>query len=186
MYMPHAARHWTADEVRALPDDGNRYEVGDGALLVTPAPSWPHQRAVLVLAMRLREYLMRVHIGEVLLSPADVALGEAMVQPDIFITAHDASAPPGSWAQLAPLLLAIEVLSPGTARRDRFIKRRLYQRERIPEYWIVDLDARAIERWRPSDERPELLGERLEWRPEGATDALVIELEPLFREITGA
>ena len=185
MYMPHAARHWTADDVRALPDDGNRYEVVDGELLVTPAPTWPHQRAVLALVRELDAYVRRLRIGEVLISPADVALGQSMVQPDVFVTAHDASAPPGSWEQLAPLRLAIEILSPGTARHDRLTKRRLYQRHGVPEYWIIDIDARAIERWRPGDERPEWLGERIAWQPEGATEPLVIDLEPLFREITG-
>ena len=64
-----------------------------------------------------------------------------------------------------PPLLAVEVLSPSTARADRTVKRRLYQRAGVPEYWIVDLEARLVERWRPADERPEVLTDTLTWRP---------------------
>jgi Uma2 family endonuclease len=83
------------------------------------------------------------------------------------------------------LLLAIEVLSPSTARADRTTKRRRYQRAGIPEYWIVDLDARVIERWRPGDDRPEVLGETLTWLAPGAASPLTIELAPLFARIHG-
>ena len=69
-----------------------------------------------------------------------------------------------------PALLAIEVLSPTTAPRDRGAQRRIYQGAGVGEYWIVDLDARLIERWRPEDSRPEIVGEELEWSlPGGAT-----------------
>ena len=60
------------------------------------------------------------------------------------------------------------------------MKRRLYQREGVPEYWIVDVDARLVERWRPGDERPEILTTRLTWRPDPAAPALEIDLEPYF------
>ena len=83
------------------------------------------------------------------------------------------------------LLLATEVLSPSTARADRTVKRRRYQRYGIPEYWIVDVDARIIERWMPSDERPEVLHETLVWQPEPGAPGLTIDLSELFREILG-
>ena len=62
-----------------------------------------------------------------------------------------------NWTDIHALLLAVEILSPSTARADRQAKRRLHQRERVGEYWIVDLDARVVERWRPDDERPEIV-----------------------------
>ncbi|HEY0970867.1 MAG TPA: Uma2 family endonuclease [Gemmatimonadales bacterium] len=65
------------------------------------------------------------------------------------------------------------------------MKRRLYQKERVPEYWIVDLDARVVKRWRPHDERPEILTERLEWRPDPAHPALEIGLPAYFAEVEG-
>jgi len=182
MHMPQAARHWTADEVRALPDDGNRYEVVDGELLVTPAPSWDHQRVVGALHFLLRGYLAGTSIGEAILSPADLGLGDSQVEPDLFVLPFvDGRRVQSIDTAIRPLLV-VEVLSPSTARRDRVLKRRLYQRARVSEYWIVDLDARVVERWRPDDERPEVLQERIEWRPGEAAPPLVIDLEATFRE----
>ena len=82
------------------------------------------------------------------------------------------------------MLLAIEVRSPSTAAVDQGRKRLLYQRERVPEYWIVDCDARCIERWRPADERPEVLTERISWQPDGARAPLVDELPEFFEGLT--
>ena len=66
------------------------------------------------------------------------------------------------------------------ARTDRRDKRRLYQREGVAEYWIVDATAWVIERWRPADDRPEILSERIEWQCGGASDALAIDLPAFF------
>ena len=186
MGMPLEATRWTAAMVRALPDDGNRYEVVDGELLVTPAPTWTHQRAVKAVFLPLSRY-EEDHGGcEVLFSPADIELDpHGLVQPDVFVQGLVGGRLPEGWNVGAPLLLAVEVLSPSTARADRTIKRRRFQRARIPEYWIVDPDARVIERWRPDDERPEILAERVTWHPEGATEPLTIELPPLFARIHG-
>ena len=186
MSMPSTARRWTADEVRALPDDGNRYEVVDGELLVTPSPAFAHQRAIAVLFRALDAYLRAGGIGEVVLSPADIAFGPGtMVQPDLFVVPSIVGPVPREWSAIGPLLLAIEILSPSTARHDRFTKRRLYQRQGIPECWIVDLDARFVERWRPTDERPEMLDAHLEWHPITDAPPLTLELPALFQQILG-
>jgi Uma2 family endonuclease len=187
MGMPEQATRWTAAMVRALPDDGNRYEVVDGELLMTPSPSWPHQRAVRELLLELAPYVRLQAIGELLPSPADIELDpHGLVQPDLFVQGLVSGRLPAGWNVGAPLLLAIEVLSPSTARADRTVKRRRFQRARVPEYWIVDPDARVIERWRPDDERPEILSDRIVWHPEGATQPLTIELAPLFARILDA
>jgi Uma2 family endonuclease len=68
---------------------------------------------------------------------------------------------------------------------DRTIKRRLYQRAGVGEYWIVDLDARLVERWRPADARPELLTETLDWRPEGSAEPLSVDLPHFFADVLG-
>ena len=186
MGMPEARTRWTADMVRALPDDGNRYEVVDGELLVTPAPTATHQRAVTQFLVLLEEYARTSGIGEALTSPADWELDpHGMVQPDVFVQGYVDGRPARAWNSGAPLLLVVEILSPGTARADRTIKRRRYQRAGIPEYWIVDLDGRVVERWRPDDARPEVLGESLEWRPVSTAEALTIALPPLFARIHG-
>src|ERR1044071_10402177 len=83
MRMPETTRRWTREMVLALPDDGNRYELFDGELLVTPVPSWLHQRLVRAFYDRLVPYVRAHDLGEVLFSPADVPLdGEQVAQPD--------------------------------------------------------------------------------------------------------
>ncbi|MGQ0714804.1 MAG: Uma2 family endonuclease [Gemmatimonadaceae bacterium] len=183
--MP-ATTLWTADMVRALPDDGKRYEVIDGELFVTPAPTLHHQRAAFTIAKLLSTYVAQHAIGDVLLAPADVLTAKhVMVQPDVLVAPLIEGRKPASWDEVGRLLVAVEVLSPSTARADRHVKRRLYQRQRVAEYWIVDLDARLVERWRPEDQRPEILDERLAWRPDPAHPALVIDLAAYFCDVIG-
>ena len=172
--------------VRALPDDGNRYEVIDGELFVTPAPTWEHQAASRKLFLRMYGYLASHAIGEAILAPADVEFAnDRMVEPDLFVVPLVAGRVPCTWEEVGRLLLAVEVLSPRTGRADRQVKRRLYQGQGVPEYWIVDVDARLIERWRPSDERPEILTERLVWHPDPAKLPLEIDLVAYFVDVCG-
>jgi Uma2 family endonuclease len=174
---------WTVEMLEALPDDGKRYEIIDGELFVTPAPRYPHQRALGELFLRLHAYLEGRREAEVIFSPADVRSGtRTSVQPDLFVMRRPIRAAPHGWPDLETLILAVEILSPTTARVDRGRKRALYQRAGVPEYWIVDLDSRLVERWRPGDERPEILRETIEWRVEGAAEPLVIDLVALFGE----
>jgi Uma2 family endonuclease len=185
MGMPDLARRWTRDDLLALPDDGNRYELFDGELLVTPAPTGLHQMAVTKLFWAVGQFVRQHNLGETFQSPADLDLGaDQWSQPDVFVVPF--VPPDRDWRKFPLPLLVVEVLSPSTARADRTVKRRRFQRAGIPEYWIVDLDARTVERWRPDDARPELLDERLIWRPEGAPVALELDLPELFRQIHGA
>jgi Uma2 family endonuclease len=139
------------------------------------------------LATLLDGYLRSSRDLEVLASPADIRTGQrTSVQPDLFVVLIGEGEHARQWPELPALILAIEILSPGTARVDRNQKRRLYQRERVAEYWIVDLDSRLVERWRPGDERPEILDRTFEWRVAGAGEPLVIDLEAFFDEILSA
>ena len=184
MGMPELAERWTREMVLALPDDGNRYELFDGELLVTPAPALRHQAAGMALVRRLDPYVTGNAIGWLGYSPADLALeGGQLAQPDVYVVPLREGRPPRNWAEAGIPLLVIEVLSPGTARYDRTIKRRRYQRSGVPEYWVVDLDARLIERWRPGDERPEPLDETLTWQPDPSKPPLQMSLPELFAEI---
>jgi Uma2 family endonuclease len=172
--------------VRALPDDGRRYELVDGELVVTPAPSWIHQSVAAGLFLRLHAYLAGGGLGIIRFSPADLALGEdEILQPDLFVIPLETQVPIRAWTDVTSLLLAIEILSPGTARYDRLLKRRRYQRAGVPEYWIVDPDARLVERWRPEDTRPEVLSEILTWQPDPGHPALELDLPALFTEAWG-
>jgi Uma2 family endonuclease len=155
-------REWTADDVHALPDDGNRYEVIEGALFVTPAPAWRHQSAAVRLCAMLLAYLDRERVGYVFVAPP----GNGR-RPERF---EDAGM----------LLVAIEVISPGTGRADRVVKRNLYRDERVPEYWIVDLDARVFERSTRDNVQPEILGDRLVWHPEGAVEPFDLNIADYF------
>ena len=183
MGMPETLQRWTAARVRELPDDGKRYEVVDGELLVTPAPRFDHQRAVGALHIALHGYLSGMRVGEVVMSPADIEFDPmTLVQPDVFVVPLKEGRRPKTWADIHGLLLAIEVLSPSTARADRTTKRRRYQRAGVPEYWVVDLDARLVERWRPDDERPEVLTDRLAWQPDPSAPSFELELSRFFAQ----
>ncbi len=183
MHMPQLERHWTVDDVLALPNDGNRYEVIDGELFVSPAPPLRHQEAVGRLYRLLTEYLEREPIGHAYISPADIVFTpRRLVQPDVFV-APLMQGGRREWAAIKRLLVAAEILSPSTARADRVAKRRLYRDEGVAEYWIVDLDARTIERSTPSEARPEILVDQLEWHPDGATEPLVMDLTTYFARV---
>jgi Uma2 family endonuclease len=175
---------WTAEMLDELPDDGKRYEIIDGELFVTPSPTWRHGDAVMELYEPLKAYARAHGVGHVKVAPQDVVYSRrTVVEPDLFVVPLVDGRKPRTWAEAGRLLLAVEVLSPGSQRADRWVKRALYQRENVPEYWIVDVDARLIERWRPGEDRPEILDSRLEWRPDAAKPSLVLDLEGYFAEV---
>ena len=175
--------YYTADMVRALPDDGNRYEVVRGELLVTPAPRLWHQEISGRLYRALSSYLEREGVGHALQSPADISWSpDTLVQPDVFVVPL-AQARTLDWARITDLLLVVEVLSPSSGRADRFTKRLEYQRHEVPVYWIVDPDERRVEVWTPSDRFPAFERQRLVWRPAGAAAPLDIDLAELFKPL---
>lgn len=181
MGMPAPLNTWTAERAAALPDDGNRYEVVDGELLVTPAPA-PRHQAVLVRLFRILDpYILRHSIGWLFWSPAGIRFSPTRaVQPDLFVVPDRGQGPPEHWGDVKGLLLAVEALSPTTARADRLVKRPMYQAQRVPEYWIVDIDSRIVERWRPGDERPEVTGDVLSWHPVPDVPPLDVKLTEVF------
>jgi Uma2 family endonuclease len=188
MAMPAMERRrWTAREVRQLIADNPlqtpRYELVDGELLVTPSPMPAHQRAVFLLAHELYEYLERNPLGVMYLSPSDVELEpEQIVQPDVFVLPmQEARRTLDSWPA-RELLVTAEVLSPSSGRGDRVQKRLLYGRH-VPEYWIVDLDARIIERWQQHAEQPQVVVNALEWQPAGASDVFHLDLARFFAKV---
>lgn len=175
--------YYTADMVRALPDDGKRYETVHGELLVTPAPRAWHQEVLQRLNRQLGDFLAESAVGHLFLSPADISWShDTLVQPDLFVVDLE-EARTMDWTEMQTLLLVIEVLSPTTARYDRFTKRRLYQEVHIPAYWIVDPDTRSVEVWTPHDKLPQVERERAMWHPPGAAGPLTVDLGELFRPL---
>ena len=175
--------YYTVDMVRTLPDDGKRYEVVHGELLVTPAPHPWHEVLVFRLHRALSEYLQHEPVGHAFGSRADISWGRYVgVEPDVFVVPLE-EARTLQWSKMQHLLLVVEVLSPSSARADRFTKRRLYQERRIPTYWVVDGDERLVEVWTPGLELPVVERERLLWHPAGAGESLTLELRELFAPI---
>lgn len=185
MGMPETVTpvYWTADMVRLLPEDGNRYEVVYGELLVTPSPRLWHQVLVGRVELALANYLQIHTVGMVLHSPADISWGpDVLVQPDVFV-APIAQVRTLEWTAVRDLLLVAEVLSPSNPKHDRFIKRRRYQEARVPLYWIVDGDERQVEVWTPDDRFPRIERQHLTWQARRDVEPFTLELEELFRPI---
>ena len=188
MGMPSFVEHrWSPAEVEALPDDGNRYECIDGTLVVTPAPTPMHQDVLRRLYNALGPYVDEQPVGQLYWSPADVRLdGDTLVQPDLFVCVPRVPMQRiRQWSDIGGLRLAIEVLSPSTAKWGRGLKRVFFQRASAEEYWIVDPDARLVERWRPADQRPEIVRDVLRWSPWQALAPLEIDLPALFTAALG-
>jgi Uma2 family endonuclease len=178
-----APLYYTADMVRGMPDDGNRYEVVYGELLVTPSPRPWHQVVVSRLSLAIGNYLAHEPVGVVLTAPADISWGpDVLVQPDVFVVAPE-EARTLTWSSMRTLLLVAEVLSPSTARGDRLLKRVRYRQAGVPLYWIVDGDEHVVEIWTPADDFPALEREHLQWSPPGARQPFTLALQDLFRPL---
>lgn len=178
-----APLYYSAEMVRALPDDGNRYETVHGELLVTPAPRLWHQEVARRVFSRLDRYLEDHPVGCLFYSPADISWGDdVLVQPDMFVADRN-EVRSLEWSQVQTLLLIVEVLSPTTARHDRFTKRRLYQEVGIPFYWVVDPDEKLVEVWTPESLFPTVERERVRWKPEGVEEEFALDLVELFKPI---
>lgn len=183
--MPATHTNWTVDMLDALPDDGQRYEIIDGELYVTPAPSNIHQLVAGAFFTRVDAYLRQGKLARALFSPADVRKGDRSqnrVQPDVFAVRLLGGKQPEYPYDLGDLLLAIEVESPGNPLLDYQVKRELYLSHGVPEYWIANADARIVSRWRAVDDPGEVLSRRIEWHPHGMPAPLVLDLPHLFQD----
>ena len=184
MVMPLQRTHWTVEMLAELPDDGCRYEVIDGELFVTPAPSYVHQRAIAALFKLIEPYAEQIGLDS-LFAPIAVTFSEQReVQPDAVVLPKRSDGRRATrFSDVSRLILAVEVLSPSTQRVDRNEKRRLYRQEGVPEYWMVDTTERVFERWRPESEMPEVLEHTIAWQPLPSHEPLQIDLVKFFREL---
>ena len=136
----------TYRDYEALPSDGRRYEIHDGELSVTPAPTPQHQIISINLVRALIQHVPAVAPGMLLYAPLDVILADStIVQPDVVHLAPDRLHLISRRGIEGPPTLAVEILSPSTRTIDRVTKHRLYERYRVPYLWLIDPDARAIE-----------------------------------------
>ncbi len=185
MGMPVTRTDWTVDMVDALEDDGQRYELIDGELFVTPSPIDIHQMVVGELHALLREYLKGRAIGKQMVSPSDVRRADRTrnrVQPDVFVVRlTDGGRPPYPY-DLSDLLLAVEVSSPGSRKLDYHIKRELYLRSGVANYWVIDPDARNVSCWAGASDPGQIFSETVQWRPNGAPTPFVLNLDAFFAD----
>ncbi len=147
---------FTYEDYKSLPEsETERYELLEGELVMVPSPDTEHQDIVGNLFRLLSDHVHKHRLGKVYLAPLDVVLGERdeeeVVQPDILYISHRRQGIIAREEIRGAPDLVIEVLSPSTAQRDRTLKKKLYARHGVQEYWIVDPKAQTLEvyEWHP-------------------------------------
>ncbi len=144
--MSTIAVKYTYQDLLSTPDDRNRYEIFEGELVVTPAPSVVHQTALGNLHFIISQYVRKGDRGKVFLAPCDVYFDEeTVVEPDLLFVARDRLTIVDKQKVNGAPDLIVEVLSPKTEDRDRGFKFRRYAQEGVQEYWLADPDKRVVE-----------------------------------------
>ena len=148
MSEPGRDRLLTYADYAALPDDGHRYQLLEGELVMTPSPRAWHQQVSYQLEFKLLAHVQEHDLGQMFHAPLDVTLDDHnVVQPDIFFISKERAGILQDGRILGAPDLCVEILSPGTVRLDRVRKLELYARFDVTHYWIVDLEARTIEEY---------------------------------------
>lgn len=179
--MMHMATHfkrWTLDEVHSLPDDGNKYELVNGELFVTPPPSDNHETILARLTRLLSPYASHNGHGLIYHPRAVIRVAGSEVEPDLMVRQPAARAH-ADWKEVPIPILVVEVFTDSTRRRDQVQKRQLYLDAGIAEYWMLDPNRRAATVVQP--DRPDcLVSDVLTWSPPGAPSALAVRLADVF------
>ena len=186
----HAAgpTHWTYDEYARLPDDGDRYEVIQGEVCVTPGPRPRHQWVSARLQRLLGDYVEAHGLG-VILDDVDLLFSSGeFLRPDLLWVPRDRLAGITTRGVECAPGLVVEVLSPGSESVDRGKKPGRYAELGVPEYWLADPQRNVLELFRPptggepagSTAGPRVVTDRLEWHPDPRVPPLVAEVSPLF------
>lgn len=169
MAVPGGVR-FRAEDIWDTPEDGNRYEVIDGRLCMTPPPSWAHQRGSTMLAFYLVRHVRERGLGEVATAPVGVVLDEENgLQPDLVYVSRERADIISERGVEGPPDLVVEFLSPSTQARDRGVKMRRYAAAGVPHYWIVDTRRQLLEAYRlveGGDESTGIYGAGDTFRPE--------------------
>ena len=137
---------WTYDEYAALPDDGQRYEIVNGVLVMAPAPSPAHQDIVGMIFHYLLVQVKFAGLGRVFTAPIDVDLGQKNVfQPDVVVVLNAHLERVAAKKIVGAPDLVVEVVSPGSGLMDRIAKYAVYARAGISEYWMVKPEGKTVE-----------------------------------------
>lgn len=146
MSQPTPTRKWTYADYLAIPDDGKQHQIIGGEHFVTAAPRYKHQMVLSNLHFLLAAHVRERDLGHALVSPVDFVLTELdVVQPDVFFISKERLELVGETHVPVAPDLAIEVLSPSTRKLDQGLKRELYERHGVREYWIVDPERETVQ-----------------------------------------
>jgi Uma2 family endonuclease len=149
----------TYEDFVCFPDDSKRHELIDGDHYVTPSPNVNHQRCSKHIEFQLYQQIELEDLGEVFYAPLDVLLSDHdVVEPDLMVVLAANRAIIESQKLVGPPDLVVEILSKSTKQRDKSLKKRLYERSGVPEYWIVVPEDQAVEQHVLADGRYELAG----------------------------
>lgn len=149
----------TYDDYQCLPDDGKRHEIIDGEHVVTPALSTRHQRISGNLFLLLGTHIRQNRAGQLFAAPTDVRLSDVdVVEPDLLFVSTERLAIITPQCMQGPPDLIIEILSETTRRRDEVVKRKLYERFGVAEYWVVDPALETVKCYRLDSQRYVLAG----------------------------
>jgi Uma2 family endonuclease len=173
----------TYDDLGLMPEDGRRHELVDGEHLVTPSPRTRHQRALVRLLVLLQTHLEEHGAGEAFPAPFDVVLSRFdVVEPDLVVVLNRSRSLVTEANVQGPPDLVVEILSPATAARDRGLKRKLYEKHGVSEYWLVDPDEESVEVLRLTNGRLTLAQKavRIGRLTSPALPGLTIDLAALF------
>jgi Uma2 family endonuclease len=176
-------RVWTVADLEDLPSDSGRHEIIDGELIVTPMPSGGHQDVAAALLRIILSWCIE-HTGWTVRAPGGMYISETTwLAPDLTVF----TVPQFSgvrWQEMPAPVLVIEILSPSTAVRDRVRKRPLYLPNGVGEVWIVDCEARTIERWTAAADEPTTEQGSSIWHLDPSLPALTIPHDAVFGPIT--
>lgn len=187
MAMPLPLPTYTTEDLRAFPEDGQRYELLEGMLLVTPMPGSAHQVVLSRLLFEITRYLSPADLA-VAVSPGEIEIApKTLLEPDLLVFPA-AYAPGTPWIEMRDWWLAVEVFSPSSRYYDRDFKRDAYLSLGVAEVWLVDLDERAVLVSRRGGggggaERDARHDARIVWHPPAMPDALEVDLAPIFRGV---
>jgi len=178
MHMAASTKQWTLEELHSLPDDGNKYELIDGELYVTPPPNTDHEKILARLSRLLEPYVARERLGFVYHPRSVFRISGSEVEPDLMVR----QPPPRAhtkWEDMPLPILVVETFSPYTRRRDVGVKYDFYTRNGIAEHWMIDAERLTITVARLGEE-DRIIADAFAWHPAGASEPLTIHCQEVF------